>query len=92
MSIAAGSGWAWSPPDGDGLARTEGAVVPEDAQARLISSAIETELVARGFPRTSPESAQFIVHYHVGRRSVTDTLPPRDDPTASGGVVRAPGA
>lgn len=92
VSIAAGSRWAWSPPDGDGLTRTEGAVVPEDAQARLISSAIETELVARGFPRTSPESAQFIVHYHVGRRSVTDTLPPRDDPTASGGVVRAPGA
>lgn len=91
VSIAAGSRWAWSPPDGDGLTRLEGALVPEDAQARLITSAIEAELVAQGFPRTSPESAQFIVHYHVGRRSMTDTLPPRDDPATSGGVVRAPG-
>jgi hypothetical protein len=92
VSIAAGSRWAWSPPDGDGLTRTQGAIVPEDAQARLIASAIEAELLAQGFPRTSPESAQFLVHYHVGRRSVTDTLPPRDDPSTSGGVSRAPGA
>jgi hypothetical protein len=92
VTIAAGSRWAWSPPDGDGLTRSEGAIVPEDAQARLITSAIESQLVAQGFPRTSPESAQFIVHYHVGRRSVTDTIPPRDDPSTSGGVVRAPGA
>jgi Domain of unknown function (DUF4136) len=92
VSIAAGSRWAWSAPDDDGLTRAEGAIVPEDAAGRLISAAIEAELVAKGFPRTSPESAQFLVHYHVGRRSVTDTLPPRDDPSPSGGVARAPGA
>jgi len=90
VRIAAGSRWAWSPPDSDGLKREQGAMVPEDSIARRISAAIEAELVAKGFPVTSVDQAQFLVHYHVARRNVTDTLPPRDDAAGSGGVVRTP--
>ena len=92
IRIEPGSGWAWSPPDQDGLTREQGANLPPDSTARLISATIERALVAKGFPRTSPESARFIVHYHVGRRQVSDTLPPRDDPTNPGGAVRMPGS
>lgn len=67
--------WSWSAPDGDGLARDDGALTPPDSVARLITGAIERELVAHGHARVAPESADFVVHYHVGRRSVTDTLP-----------------
>ncbi len=89
LRIAAGSRWAWSPPDGDGLSAREGAVTPPDSITRALREAIETTLAAKGFARTTPDSAQFLVHYHVGQRLVTDTLPPRDDPSPVG--VRAPG-
>ena len=92
VRIDAGARWAWSPPDADGLKREQGALIPEDSTARRISAAIEAELVARGFPVVRPEQAQFLVHFHVARRTVIDTLPPRDDPQATGGVVRAPDA
>ncbi|MCE9602989.1 MAG: DUF4136 domain-containing protein [Gemmatimonadetes bacterium] len=92
VRIAAGSRWAWSPADADGPKREQGAMIPEDSTARRISGAIEAELIARGFPVVSADQAQFLVHFHVARRSVTDTLPPREDPSSSGGVVRTPGA
>lgn len=89
--IEAGTRWAWGPPDRDGLSRAEGALVPADSIDDLLRRVIEAELVAKGFPRAEPESAQFMVHFHVARRSVTDTIPPRDDPTTPG-VSRAPGS
>jgi hypothetical protein len=88
--IAAAARWAWGEPDRDGLSIKEGALVPTDSVARMIADAIEQGLTARGFVRTSPESAQFVVHFHVAQRRVTDTLPPRDDPTASG-IITEPG-
>lgn len=88
VRIAAGSRWAWSPPDGDGLRSQEGATLAPDSIAREIRTAIEAELGAKGFALTRPESAQFLVHFHVGQRLVVDTLPPRDDPPQG---VRAPG-
>jgi hypothetical protein len=89
VRIEAGSRWAWSPPDADGLTREQGATIPDDSTARRIRAAIEAELVAKGFPVASADQAQFVVHFHVARRSVTDTLPPPEDPSATGGVIRA---
>ncbi len=86
--IAAGSRWAWSPPDRDGLAVADGAIAVPDSLASTFRGAIERALAAKGFARTVPESAQFLIHYHVARRAVADTLPPRDDPPPG---VRAPG-
>lgn len=62
--------------------------MPEDSVARRISRAIEAELVAKGFPLVSSDQAQILVHFQVARRNVTDTPPPREDPSTSGGVVR----
>lgn len=76
--IPAGATWAWSLPDDDGLAPGDGAVMPTDSIADVLRSAIEAEFTARGYPRVHADSAAFVVHYHLGRRSVTDTLPPRD--------------
>lgn len=88
--IPAGARWAWGPPDQDGLSRADGAQLPADSISRAIRAAVEAELVAKGFPLAPAESAQLLLHFHVGQRHVSDTLPPRDDPAAQGGV-RVPG-
>ena len=80
--------WAWAPADGDGIPASEGARTPPDSVAWMLRTAIETELTAKGHALTTPDSAQFLVHYHVAQRAITDTLPVRDDPP---GIVRAPG-
>lgn len=90
--IAAGSGWAFGRPDSDGLAPDEGAVVPADSIHMMILAAIEAELVAKGFPKVAPESARLVVHYHVGQRTVRDTLPPPGAPRGDDGVRAAPGS
>lgn len=87
LRLAEGSRWAWAPPDRDGLTAAEGATTPPDSIARMIRDAVDAELTAQGFKRSSPDSAQFLVHFHVAQRAVTDTIPPRDDPP---GVTRAP--
>lgn len=89
--IAPGSGWTFGLPDGDGLAPEEGAVVPDDSVHRMILRAVEAELVARGFPRVRGDSAALVVHYHVGRRTVADTLPPVREPPRDG-VLAPPGS
>jgi hypothetical protein len=81
--IPAGATWTWSRPDGDGLAPHDGGITPPDSIARMIAAAIDAELTSAGYRRTGFDSAQFVVHYHVGRRTVTDTLPPRDPPRTS---------
>jgi hypothetical protein len=90
--IAPGSTWAWGLPDGDGLAPEEGAVFPTDSAHRMFTAAIEAELVAKGFPRVRGDSAQLVVHYHIARRTVADTLPPADAPHRDGGAITAPGS
>jgi len=87
--IAAGATWAWGPPDRDGIAVRDGARIPADSIARVISDAVESELRAKGFRRTEPDSAQFIVHFHTAMRDVSDTTPGRGDSRPGG--VRAPG-
>lgn len=93
--IAPGASWAWGVADGDGPTPEDGALVPDDSVHRMIAGAIDAALVARGYPRVRPEEAQLVVHYHVARLTVTDTLdpirPPHRDPTASGwGVYGQP--
>jgi hypothetical protein len=83
VTIPAGATWTWSLPDGDGVPPHDGGVTPDDSIARFIASAIEQELTAAGYPRTRGDSAQFVVHYHVAKRTVTDTLPGRDVPRAA---------
>lgn len=91
MPIPAGSTWTWSRADDDGLAPDDGALIPSDSLATMIAAAIEAELVARGFPKAAPDSATFIVHYHLGRRTVTDTMPlhPDRNPSVVAGEVRS---
>lgn len=90
IRLHSGDGWAWGAPDGDGLTLREGALIPDDSIARAISDAIEQELTSRGFPRVRAESAQFLLHFHVAQRVVTDTVPPPDDRVGPDGV-RTPG-
>ncbi len=84
VPVPAGATWTWSAPDDDGLAPEDGVVFPSDSLAALIEAAVEAELTAHGYPRATADSAQFIVHYHLGHRIVTDSLPPRPRTTASG--------
>ncbi len=88
VRITAGQRWAFGPVDRDGFTAAEGARIPPDSAVAIFRDALEAELTARGFPRTSPESAQFLVHFHVAQQRVVDTLPTRDDPP---GGVRTPG-
>ncbi len=91
IRLGVGARWAWSLPDDDGLAYDDGAITPRESTARLIVEAVEAEMAARGFVRTSGDSADFVMHFHLGRRSVTDTLPSRR--ADQGRVIRdAPGA
>jgi hypothetical protein len=82
VTIPAGATWTWSLPDGDGVLPHDGGVTPDDSIARFIASAIEQELTSAGYPRTGIDSAQFVVHYHVAKRTVSDTIPRRDLPQA----------
>ena len=52
----------------------DGAIEPTEATARLIAAAIENGLAARGFRRVRADSADFFVHFHVGRHTAADTL------------------
>jgi hypothetical protein len=90
--IAPGSSWAWGAPDGDGLAPEEGALLPTDTAHQLFTAAIESELIAKGFPRVRGDSAALVVHYHIGRRTVQDTLPAVNVPQRDGGAITAPGS
>lgn len=81
--------WAWGTEDRDGLTAAEGARLAADSIAVIIRAAVETELAAKGYRRTPPESAQFVMHFHVGQRYVVDTVAPRDDPRT--GAVRSSG-
>lgn len=78
--------WAWGAEDRDGLTAAEGSRLPADSVADLIRAAVEAELAAKGYARTQPESAQFVMHFHVGQRFVVDTVAPRDDPRTAGAV------
>ena len=67
--IPAEARWAWSPPDSDGYPVTAGGTAVPDTIDRAIADAIENELVARRFRRTTPDVAEFLVHYHLARRA-----------------------
>ncbi len=88
IPIPPGATWTWSAPDDDGLALDDGAVSPSDSLAALIESAVEAELTTRGYRRVAADSAQFIVHFHLGHRSVTDTMPPTPRGTTPSGELR----
>lgn len=77
--------WAWSPPDADGLAPDEGDVQPTLAVTLALLDAIAAELEARGHRRTTVDSADFFVHFHLGQRVVTDTLPPLESRSRAAG-------
>lgn len=86
--IAPGALWAWSPPDQDGLAPGDGDLRPTPEVRSALAAAIESTLAAQGFRLTSSDSAEFFVHFHLGQRDVTDTLPPpgRSSRRAAGGA------
>lgn len=85
MSIASAARWAWSTPDGDGPNATQGEVVPPPDVHDIMSDAIAQGLEARGFRLTTPDLAQFFVHFHVARRQIVDTMPRADAPPRSVG-------
>ncbi|MHB1297577.1 MAG: DUF4136 domain-containing protein [Gemmatimonadaceae bacterium] len=78
--IPSSARWAWGQPDADGVPARAGGRTPDDSTAQLLRSAIERELDDRGYRRTSRDSADFLVHFHVGQREVFDTLPPPSQP------------
>lgn len=84
VSIASGARWAWSTPDGDGPNAAQGEVVPTADVHGIMSDAIVQGLEARGFRLTTPDSAQFFVHFHAARRLVVDTMPRVDAPRSVG--------
>lgn len=83
-TIPAGARWAWSIPDDDGLSPRDGDVEPTEAVASTLKQTITDELEARGYRMTTADSAQFFVHFHLGRRERVDTLPPTNPPRAVG--------
>ncbi|MBA3853613.1 MAG: hypothetical protein C0503_04305 [Gemmatimonas sp.] len=84
VRIASGARWAWSAPDADGPSPEQGEVVPSPGVHDLLSDAIAQGLEARGFRLTTPDSAEFFVHFHLARRDIVDTMPPLGDPRAVG--------
>jgi hypothetical protein len=79
LPIPAGATWAWSAADADSPAPAEASAPAPDSIIRMFADAIEADLVARGFPRVSAGEAAFVVHFHLARRTMIDTLPLRDD-------------
>lgn len=73
--VASGARWAWSLPDADGPSPAQGEIAPPADVQGMLADAISQGLEARGFARTSPDSAQFLVHFHLARREIVDTLP-----------------
>lgn len=81
MPIPNDARWAWGQADTDGIPVLAGGRTPDDSTSRLLRSAIERELDERGYRRTSRDSADFLVHFHVGLREVFDTLQSPLDPS-----------
>lgn len=84
VRIATGARWSWSVPDGDGPSAAQGELTPPPEIHDRLSDAITQGLEARGFLLTTPDSAEFFVHFHLARREVVDTLPPLGAPRAVG--------
>ncbi|HRN52092.1 MAG TPA: DUF4136 domain-containing protein [Gemmatimonadaceae bacterium] len=84
VSIASGARWSWSLPDGDGPSAAQGEVTPPPELHDRLSDAITQGLEARGFRLTTPDSAEFFVHFHLASREVVDTIPPLGAPRAVG--------
>ncbi len=84
VHIASAARWSWSAPDADGPSAAQGEVVPPPDIHDRISDAIAQGLEARGFRLTTPDSADFFLHFHLARREVVDTMPPLGAPRAVG--------
>lgn len=84
VRIPSGASWSWSTADGDGPSAAQGEVVPPPDIHDRLSDAIAQGLEARGFRLTTPDAAEFFVHFHLARREVVDTIPRTDAPRAVG--------
>lgn len=84
VHIASAARWSWSAVDADGPSAAQGEVVPPPDIHDRLRDAIAQGLEARGFRLTTPDSAEFFVHFHLARREVVDTMPPLGAPRAVG--------
>ncbi len=74
LPIAGGASYAWGRADGPpSFAELDPRTDNPEAR-RLIEQAVDRELTAKGFRRTTPDSAEFLVHYHLGILTRVDTL------------------
>ncbi|MCU0635955.1 MAG: DUF4136 domain-containing protein [Gemmatimonadaceae bacterium] len=72
--IPAAARYAWGRADGPSTPGERDPRAENPELRAFIERAIDQELRAKGFVRTAPESAQFLVHYHLGIRTVVDTV------------------
>lgn len=68
--------YTWGLADGTPTRGERDPRVEQAAVRGRIEQAVDAELQRRGFRKTSFDSAQLIVHYHVGVEVRVDTLPP----------------
>jgi len=86
VTIPAGATWEWGAADADSPAPRDARIQPADSIVQMIADAIEVDLTGRGFPRVAAGEAAFVVHFHAGRRTMVDTLRPREDASPAPGV------
>ena len=68
--------YAWGRADGTPTVGERDPRVEDPAVRARIEQAVDDELQRRGFQKSSFESAQLVVHYHIGVEVRVDTLPP----------------
>lgn len=86
IPIPAGATWAWSAADGDSPAPSDARTPPPDSIVQMFADAIESNLTTRGYPLVSAREAAFVVHFHLARRTMIDTLRPHDDVSPQAGT------
>jgi hypothetical protein len=83
LPIPAAARYAWGRADGPpSFAERDPRAENPEARA-LIERAVDRELEAKGFRRTTADSAEVLVHYHLGIVTRVDTLRPHPDECAS---------
>jgi hypothetical protein len=74
LPIAAGARYAWGRADGPpSIAEVDPRANDPSVRAQIEAS-LDRQLLAKGFQRTTSDSAELLVHFHLGVLTRTDTL------------------
>jgi hypothetical protein len=83
LPIPAQARYAWGRADGPPSRQEIDPRAENPALRVVIEQAIDRELGAKGFVRTSADSATLFIHYHVGIETKVDTIRERPDDCVS---------